>query len=114
MAVVPAYQSLHEVARAAGAEVAAVQLDAAASNWTLDLDRCAPPARPGARLLVLNAPNNPTGWMPDAADFAEIARIAEDAGAVFVSDEVYRLLEADPATGCRPAPSCRSGRSRSA
>ena len=46
---------------------------------------------------MLNAPNNPTGWMPDAADFAEIARIAEDAGAVFVSDEVYRLLEADPA-----------------
>jgi aspartate/methionine/tyrosine aminotransferase len=97
VAVVPAYQSLHEVARSAGAEVGTVQLDDAAANWTLDLDRLREAARPGARLLVVNAPNNPTGWMPDAADFAEIARIAEDAGAVFVSDEVYRLLEADPA-----------------
>ena len=97
VAVLPAYQSLHEVARAAGAEVATVQLDAAGLDWTLDLDRLRAAAAPGARMLMLNAPNNPTGWMPDAADFAEIARIAEDAGAVFVSDEVYRLLEADPA-----------------
>lgn len=98
VAVVPAYQSLHEVARSAGAEVATVQLDDAdGAEWTLDLDRFRAAAAPGARLVVVNAPNNPTGWMPDAADFAEIARIAEGAGAVLVSDEVYRLLEADPA-----------------
>jgi aspartate/methionine/tyrosine aminotransferase len=96
--VVPAYQSLHEVARASGADVASVQLDEdASSNWTLDLDRLAAAAAPGARLVTVNAPNNPTGWMPDAGDFAEIVRIAEAAGAVLVSDEVYRLLEADPA-----------------
>ena len=95
--VVPAYQSLHEVARAAGAEVATVQLHHAGSNWTLDLDRLRAAVAGGARLLVVNAPNNPTGWMPDAADFRQIVRIAEDAGAVLISDEVYRLLEADPA-----------------
>ncbi|HTI33458.1 MAG TPA: aminotransferase class I/II-fold pyridoxal phosphate-dependent enzyme, partial [Miltoncostaea sp.] len=96
--VVPAYQSLHEVARSAGAEVATVQLDADPSgDWTLDLDRLADAARPGARMVVVNAPNNPTGWLPDQAELCEIVRIAEDAGAVLVGDEVYRLLEADPA-----------------
>ncbi|MGE0027935.1 MAG: aminotransferase class I/II-fold pyridoxal phosphate-dependent enzyme [Thermoleophilia bacterium] len=96
--VVPAYQSLHEVARAAGADVDVVQLDVGAgSEWTLDLDRFRDAVTPSTRLVMVNAPNNPTGWLPDAADFAEIVRIAEAAGAVVVSDEVYRLLEADPA-----------------
>lgn len=94
--VVPAYQSLHEVARSAGARVDAVHLAAEGGTWTLDLGRLADAAE-GARSILVNAPNNPTGWMPDAAGFAEIVRIAEDAGAVLVSDEVYRLLEADPA-----------------
>jgi aspartate/methionine/tyrosine aminotransferase len=94
--VVPAYQSLHEVARAAGAHVVQLALDAG-PTWTLDMDRLRAAATPGAKFLMVNAPNNPTGWMPDAADFAEIVRIADAAGAVLVSDEVYRPLEADPA-----------------
>jgi len=94
--VVPAYQSLHEVARACGAEVSQLALDAS-PTWALDLGRLEEAVRPGARLVLVNAPNNPTGWMPDAAGFREIVRIAEGAGAVLVSDEVYRLLEVDPA-----------------
>lgn len=94
--VVPAYQSLHEVARASGARVSQLALDPG-PTWSLDLGRLRAAVAPGARAMVVNAPNNPTGWMPDAADFAEIVRIAEAAGAVLVSDEVYRLLEADPA-----------------
>jgi aspartate/methionine/tyrosine aminotransferase len=97
VAVVPAYQSLHEVARSAGAQVDTVPLGAESGEWALDLGRLAAAAEKGAQLVLVNAPNNPTGWMPDATDFGEIARIAEDAGAVLVSDEVYRLLEADPA-----------------
>jgi aspartate/methionine/tyrosine aminotransferase len=93
--ITPAYQSLHEVARAAGAEVSQLAL-AASPTWNLDLDRLRDAVVPGTRMVVVNAPNNPTGWMPDAADFAEIVRVAEAAGAVLVSDEVYRLLEADP------------------
>ena len=72
-------------------------MELASPDWTLDLDRLRAATAPGARILMVNAPNNPTGWMPDAADFREIVRIAEDAGAVLISDEVYRLLEADPA-----------------
>jgi aspartate/methionine/tyrosine aminotransferase len=97
VAVVPAYQSLHEVARAAGAEVSIVQLSAASGNWEIDLDRLAGAVRPGTRVVMVNAPNNPTGWMPSREDFAAIVRMAEAAGAVLVSDEVYRLLERDPA-----------------
>jgi aspartate/methionine/tyrosine aminotransferase len=68
VAVVPAYQSLHEVARAAGAEVPIVQLNAASTNWTLDLDRLREAVRPGAGVVMVNSPNNPTGAM--ASSFA--------------------------------------------
>jgi aspartate/methionine/tyrosine aminotransferase len=96
--VVPAYLSLHVVARAAGAEVVHVPLHVDdADGWTLDLDRLSAALAPGARLLAVNAPNNPTGWTPDAARFGEIVRAAEAAGATLLSDEVYRLLERDPA-----------------
>jgi len=92
--VVPAYQSLHEVARAAGADVRGVPLDPDA-GWALDPARWAA-AVDGARMAVVNFPHNPTGAHPGAEEFAGIVGAAVEAGAHLVSDEVYRLLEHDP------------------
>ena len=100
--VLPAYQSLHEVARAGGAEVATLGLEPG-GGWSLDLDRLRALVGPRTRLVAVNAPNNPTGWLPPADDFAEIVRIADEAGATLLSDEVYRLLEHDPAERLPPA-----------
>ncbi|MEX1171188.1 MAG: aminotransferase class I/II-fold pyridoxal phosphate-dependent enzyme, partial [Chloroflexota bacterium] len=48
------------------------------------------------RMIIVNAPHNPTGMLPDHATFAGLVAIAEDAGAHLVVDEVYRELEFDP------------------
>ncbi len=93
----PAYQSLHEVARAAGADVTPLPLVEAAEGWRLDLSAVRRALRPKTRLLVVNFPHNPTGALPDRDAFLEIVGIAEEAGVTLLSDEVYRLLEHDPA-----------------
>ncbi len=92
----PAYQSLYEVARATGAAVTLVPLDEAA-GWTLDLAALRAAIRPETRLIVVNFPHNPTGALLDRATFDAVIGIARECGAWLLSDEVYRLLEYDPA-----------------
>ena len=92
----PAYQSLHEVARAAGADVTLHELHAG-DGWAIDVDRLRREVTPRTRLIVVNAPHNPTGALPDVATYRAVADIAADAGAVLLSDEVYRFLELDEA-----------------
>src|SRR5262249_20467481 len=95
LVVWPAYQSLHEVARATGADVTLYELHAE-DGWAIDVDALRRQVTPRTRLIVINAPHNPTGALPDAATYRAIAELAGDAGATLLSDEVYRFLELDP------------------
>jgi aspartate/methionine/tyrosine aminotransferase len=90
----PAYQSLHEVARATGADVTLHELHAS-EGWAIDPDSLRAQVTSGTRLIVVNAPHNPTGMLPDAATYRAVAEIAAEAGATLFSDEVYRYLEVD-------------------
>lgn len=92
----PAYQSLHEVARTTGAEVTLHELHEH-EGWAIDIDRLRRQIRPTTRLIVVNAPHNPTGMVPDRSTFAALVEIAEEAGASLFVDEVYRGLENDVA-----------------
>ncbi len=92
----PAYQSLHQVARAAGAAVTLLPL-AAEEGWKVDLTALRRALRPNTRAIVVNFPHNPTGALPDRATFEAIVDVAREAGAWLLSDEVYRLLEYDAA-----------------
>ncbi len=92
----PAYQSLHEVAEAAGAEVTLLRLDPR-EGWELDIVALRRAIRPTTRVIVVNFPHNPTGALPSRETFDEVAAIAAEVGAVLFSDEVYRFLEHDPA-----------------
>jgi aspartate/methionine/tyrosine aminotransferase len=94
--VTPAYQSLHEVARAAGAQVGTVELDHS-SGWALDLDEVRRELRPDTRAIVVNFPHNPTGAHIDRATLDALVELADEAGAHLLSDEVYRWLEHAPA-----------------
>jgi len=93
----PAYQSLHEVARATGADVTLHELHAS-EGWAIDVERLRAQVTPRTRLIVVNAPHNPTGMLPDEATYREVAAIAEEADATLFSDEVYRFLEVDAST----------------
>ena len=92
----PGYQSLYEVARATGADVTLHELREGA-GWQIDVEQLRRQVTPATRLIVVNAPHNPTGMLPDRVTFDAVVAIAEDAGAHLLLDEVYRFLEFDPA-----------------
>ena len=88
----PGYQSLYEVGRAAGAEVTLHELREA-DGWRLDVERLIGAIRDDTRLVVVNAPHNPTGMLPTATEWARLADECSDRGIHLLADEVYRFLE---------------------
>jgi aspartate/methionine/tyrosine aminotransferase len=88
----PGYQSLYEVARAAGADVALHELREE-QRWTLDVERLVDALRPETRLVVVNAPHNPTGMLPTHAEWARLTDALADRNVHLLADEVYRFLE---------------------
>jgi aspartate/methionine/tyrosine aminotransferase len=92
----PGYQSLYEVARATGADVTLHELREDA-GWAIDIDLLHRQVTSSTRLIVVNAPHNPTGMLPDRATFDALVAVADEAGAHLLLDEVYRFLEFDEA-----------------
>lgn len=91
----PTYQSLYEVARAAGCELSLWPLHQGEDGWYCDLDELERLITPKTSLLVLNTPNNPTGYALSADERQRICELARRHGLRILADEVYRGLE-DP------------------
>ncbi|HEX8026544.1 MAG TPA: aminotransferase class I/II-fold pyridoxal phosphate-dependent enzyme [Candidatus Limnocylindrales bacterium] len=92
----PGYQSLYEVARSAGAQVS-LHVLREEDGWSLDVDRLVRSFRPNTRMVVVNAPHQPTGMLPTVDEWRRLAAACADAGVRLVADEVYRFLEHDGA-----------------
>jgi aspartate/methionine/tyrosine aminotransferase len=90
----PGYQSLYEVARAAGAHVSLHALREE-DGWSLDVERLIRAFRPETRMVVVNAPHNPTGMLPPEAEWRRLAAACSEARIRLVADEVHRFLEHD-------------------
>jgi len=104
IALAPACQSLYEIARAMGCAVSPWSFELNTNCWHLDLDRLASLFTERTRLLVLNFPHNPTGYLPTRAELDAMVELARAHGVTIFSDEMYRLLEYDAAQ-CLP-PMC--------
>jgi len=66
-------------------------------DWELDLGKLESEMKKGARMMVLNSPNNPTGKIVGRKRFEEILQLAEKYGTMVLSDEVYeRYARAKP------------------
>ncbi len=92
----PCYQSLGEVARSIGCDVTPWEVREA-GGWTLDPDDLKQRLRPQTRLVIINTPHNPTGYLMPHSLFREINQLTEARGIRLFSDEVYRELEYAPA-----------------
>jgi aspartate/methionine/tyrosine aminotransferase len=107
----PGYQSLFEVARAIGCVVDLWQPHEQGA-WRFDPADLVGTLRPGTRMVVMNFPHNPTGALPTRQEQAQVIAAAAEAGAHVFSDEMYRLLEADPGdrlpSACELAPDALS------
>ena len=94
--VTPSYQSIEEGAKLAGSEVTRVELSPD-DGWQLDLKAVAVAIRPDTRYIAFNDPHNPSGALMSLATKQALIDLAEKYDLLIFSDEVYRLLELDPA-----------------
>jgi aspartate/methionine/tyrosine aminotransferase len=66
-------------------------------NWSLDLDQVKAAIRPNTKLVSINFPNNPTGAILPKTIFDGLVELCRKHDLWLFSDEVYRLIERDPA-----------------
>ena len=95
IAVFPCFQSLYEVARAKGCELAFWAAEKQADGWRFDVDALEKLIRPHTKMLVVNFPHNPTGCLPSVDEFSQIVALARRHGLILFSDEIYRFIEQD-------------------
>jgi aspartate/methionine/tyrosine aminotransferase len=93
--ITPNYQAAETVPLGI-CEVTGVPLDID-DQWNLDVDRLRAALRPNTRLISINFPNNPTGKIVSRPVFDAVVEICRSRGLWLFSDEVYRLIERDPA-----------------
>ncbi|AXV83824.1 pyridoxal phosphate-dependent aminotransferase [Ralstonia solanacearum] len=90
--VTPLWPNVVEIPKILGAHVETVSLDYGAHGWTLDVDKLLAALTPDTRLLTINSPSNPTGWvMPRDAQQAVLAHCRRH-GIWILADEVYERL----------------------
>ena len=88
----PCYQSLAEIARSLGCDVTFWQAHEQ-NGWVLDPDDLKRTLRPNTRVVVVNTPHNPTGFLMSQADYRQVNQILEEKSILLFSDEVYRESE---------------------
>jgi aspartate/methionine/tyrosine aminotransferase len=96
IATFPAYQSLHEIAGSLGCRLTRWPLSQNGERWELDLGLLADSLADDTRLIVINFPHNPTGYLPEQATLDAILDLARRRGVYIFSDEMYRRLEYTP------------------
>jgi aspartate/methionine/tyrosine aminotransferase len=93
--VTPVWPNVVEIPRILSARVEGLALQPAQGRWRLDLDRLMAALTPGTRALVINSPNNPTGWTLPAEDRAAILARCRELGVWLICDDVYERLVFD-------------------
>lgn len=92
----PGYQSLAEVARAAGCDVSPWRAREE-NRWALDLDELRHLMRTNTKAIIINTPHNPTGNLMSRKDYEAVHRFARENNLLLFSDEVYRESEYESA-----------------
>lgn len=105
VAVVPVWPNLTAQPAILGAQVTRVPLRPDATGaWRLDLDELLASVTPRTRVLLVNAPNNPTGWTLTRDEQAAMLAHCRRTGTWIVADEVYeRLYYAGPPGHAAPS-----------
>jgi aspartate/methionine/tyrosine aminotransferase len=103
VAVTPLWPNLLEMPRILGAQVERVPLQVRQGRWALDMDRLMDALTPGTRMLIVNSPNNPTGWTIGEAEVAALLARCRAHGIWLLCDDVYERLVHDPALSGAPS-----------
>ncbi len=92
VAVTPVWPNLTAQPLIMGARLRTVPLQPRGGAWELDLGALRQAVTPATRLLVVNAPNNPTGWTLTHDEQRAILAHCRQTGTWILADEVYERL----------------------
>ena len=97
----PVWPNLPSAAEILGAEIVRVPLRPREGVWSLDLEELFAACKPNTGALLINSPNNPTGWMLEDEEQQLILDFCRDRDIWLIADEVYNRIVYD----CDCAPS---------
>lgn len=88
----PCYQSLYAIAQANNVDIDYWEMNED-TNWKPDIFKLQSLLKENTRAIIINTPNNPTGYNFTDTEFDEIINICRKNNLILFSDEVYRLSE---------------------
>jgi aspartate/methionine/tyrosine aminotransferase len=94
--VTPVWPNLTAMPRIMSAEVVPVSLTCHSGVWSLDLQRLLDAATPTTRIVLVNSPNNPTGWTMPQHDWDHLLAHCRRHGIWLVSDDAYERIVFEP------------------
>ncbi len=104
VAVTPVWPNLTAQPAIMGAKLRCMSLKPVDGAWTLDLGVLLAAITPSTKLLIVNAPNNPTGWTLSRDEQQAILDHCRKTGTWILADEVYERLYYEPtANQCAPS-----------
>lgn len=93
--ITPGYGIFANVVRMCGGDVRSVPLAASGNHFVLDIDRVRHSIDARTRMLIVNSPSNPTGWVASVDEQQILCKLAESHGIMLLADEVYDRLVFD-------------------
>lgn len=104
VAVTPVWPNLTAQPLIMGAKLRCVSLKPVAGQWQLDMAELLAAITPQTKLLIVNAPNNPTGWTLSRAEQETLLAHCRRTGTWILADEVYERLYFEPTeNSCAPS-----------
>ncbi len=102
--VTPVWPNLTSQPVILGADLRTVCLEPQDGRWTLPMEKLLAAVTTQTRLLVVNSPNNPTGWTLSRAEQQILLDHCRHTGTWILSDEVYENLYYLPTeNSCAPS-----------
>lgn len=90
--VTPIWPNIAEMPLLVGAQVIRHPLTVENGRWQLDMDALLKRLTPDIRMVVVNSPNNPTGWTITRAEQERLLAHCRRHGIWILSDDVYERL----------------------
>jgi aspartate/methionine/tyrosine aminotransferase len=90
--VTPVWPNLTAQPQILGAQLRTVSLEPVQGKWMLPLDKLLDSITSHTRLLVINSPNNPTGWTLSQQEQQAVLDKCRTTGTWILADEVYENL----------------------
>ena len=104
LVVTPVWPNLTAQPQILGAQLRTLSLEPTKGRWELPLEKLLNSITARTRLLVLNSPNNPTGWTLNRQEQQAILDTCRRTGTWILADEVYESLYfLDSPNHCAPS-----------